>query len=236
METMFKLSTTQDYSLFELAKNRSINSKEVEKKRKSIEKIGLQSPIIVNRSYEIVDGQHRFEALKQLNMPIDFLISYNWKKEEDTATINNTQKGWNTENWAEFRASQGNKQIKEALELAKNYSRLTDGKMSVTTALEMLSSAKGFGISKLMKRGDYEYNHEMAQEIYQILNIISEYPNSLRNPYNQKMVRAMKVIKHDLGYINKKAIRRMASKNFIVSYNNEGDLVKYLKKIYNQAK
>lgn len=234
METTFKLSQTKDYSLFKVAKNRSVNPKDVAKKRKSIAEIGLQSPIIVNKRYEIVDGQHRFHALKELNLPVDYLVSYNWKEEEHTATINNTQKSWNTENWAEFRASQGNREIARALELARNYNRLTNGKMSVTSALEMMSCTSST-VSGPIQNGTYCCDNEFGNEIYQLLTIISEYPSSLKNAYSQKMVRAMKMLKNDLGYINRKAVHRMASRNMITTYNNESDMFRYIKKIYNQA-
>jgi len=234
METTFKLSQTKNYSLFKVAKNRSVNPKDVAKKRKSIAEIGLQSPIIVNKRYEIVDGQHRFHALKELNLPVDYLVSYNWKEEEHTATINNTQKGWNTENWAEFRASQGNREIARALELARNYNRLTNGKMSVTSALEMMSCTSS-SVSRPIQNGTYCCDNEFGNEIYQLLTIISEYPSSLKNAYSQKMVRAMKMLKNDLGYINRKAVHRMASRNMITTYNNESDMYRYIKKIYNQA-
>jgi len=234
METTFKLSQTTDYSLFKVAKNRSVNPKDVAQKRKSIAQIGLQSPIIVNRRYEIVDGQHRFHALRELNLPVDYLVSYNWKEEENTATINNTQKSWNTENWAEFRACQGNNEIARALELARNYNRLTNGKMSVTSALEMMSCTSST-VSGPIKNGTYCCDNEFGNEIYQLLTIVSEYPSSLKNAYSQKMVRAMKMLKNDLGYINRKAIHRMASRNMITTYNNESDMFRYIKKIYNQS-
>lgn len=235
METKFKLETTKDYSLFKRAKNRRVDPKDVEKKRKSIEEIGLQSPIIVNRKYQIVDGQHRFEALKELNKPIDFLISYNWHQDDDTATINNTQRSWSVMDWAEFRASQGNKKVKEALVLARNYHALTDNKMNVVTAMELLNAKTNFNLSRELKNDTFDYNHDNAQDLFQILQILAQYPLGVRNPYCNKMARCFKSIKNELGYINKKAIHRMAQRNYIVTYASEKDMKKYLKKIYNQA-
>ena len=235
METTFKLSQTTDYSLFKVAKNRSVNPKDVAQKRKSIAQIGLQSPIIVNRRYEIVDGQHRFHALRELNLPVDYLVSYNWKEEEHTATINNTQKSWNTENWAEFRASQGNKTIKRAIELANNYVTLSEGKMTMTTAFEMMADSSSMPVLTAFKENRYDFDNEVGSEIFQILLVIQEYPVNMKSVFNQKMVRSIKMLKNDLGYINKKAIARMAKNNFLTTYNNESDMYRYIKKIYNQS-
>ena len=180
MERQFELGVTEDYSIFKVARNRSVDAQRVAKKKKSIEQINLQQPIIVNKRYQVVDGQHRFEALKQLGLPVYYVVSYNWKRDEDTATMNNTQDKWNTQNWAEFRASQGNQIAKEALEIARNYVRLTDGKMTLNTALEMISVGSSSKINSDFKNDTYKYDNEVGHEVYQILTIISEYPIGMK--------------------------------------------------------
>jgi len=45
----------------------------VERLKTSMEKEYLMSPIIVNEKMEIIDGQHRFEAARQLDLPIRFI-------------------------------------------------------------------------------------------------------------------------------------------------------------------
>ena len=76
MVKSFKLKTTTDYSLLKMNKlNRAINKSQVERLTKNIKRIGLQVPIIVNRNNEVVDGQHRFLALKNLGKPIVYLES-----------------------------------------------------------------------------------------------------------------------------------------------------------------
>jgi len=229
----FELKETTDYSLFKLAQNREIKAKHVKEKLKSIEEDGLQLPIVVNRRYEIVDGQHRFAALTKLKQPIPYIVSYAWKHEYDTAVINNTQKSWNTENWAEFKSKE-NGRIREALALARNYYDLTEGRMTVTTALEMISSI-GTGVITALKKGTYDYDNDRGNDIYQALTIIASYPNKMKNPYNQKMTRAMKMLFNHYSYINKKAIERMASNNYIKIFNNEGDMFDYLKDRYNES-
>ena len=235
MENQFELGVTTDYSIFKVARNRSVDAKRVAKKKKSIEQINLQQPIIVNKRYQVVDGQHRFFALKELGLPIHYVVSHNWKKDEDTATMNNTQDKWNTEDWAMFRISQGNKVAKRAVELARNYVALTDGQMTLNTALEMIADKSSMPINTSFKEDRYNFDNEIGNEIFQILLVIEEYPVDMKSPFNQKMVRSIKMLKEDLGYINKKAIARMAKRNLIAIYNNEGQMYRYIKKIYNQA-
>lgn len=74
-----KILSTKDYNLFKkMVGNRPTQLFRVKKILKSIEKVGyITNPIIVNDKMEIIDGQARFEALKQLNLPIDYIIVNN---------------------------------------------------------------------------------------------------------------------------------------------------------------
>lgn len=236
MKLQFELKHTEDYSTFGLSVNRSVNPARVKMLVKSIQEEGLQVPIVATRRGTVVDGQHRLAALMELGYPVPYLVSTAWRGHEHTAVINNSQKSWSTENWAEFRASQGNKQIKEALKLAKNYYMLTDGKMTINTGLEILASGRGSNIITSIKNNTYKYDKDVAQEVYQILTIISEHPIKMKTAYNQKLARCIKMLVHDLNYVNRKAIARMAKNNLLRSYNNEADMYDYIKQLYNQSR
>lgn len=67
---------TNDYSLFKTLKgNRSINQAHLYRLTKSIKEKYLLSPIVVNEHFEIIDGQHRFNAAKANNLPINYMIA-----------------------------------------------------------------------------------------------------------------------------------------------------------------
>lgn len=89
-----QILTTTDYSIFKFLKgNRVLNIKNLRKIMESM-KIKLHdSPIQVNENMEVIDGQHRLEALKQLGLPVQYYISVgaNLKTVQDLNT--------NTENW-----------------------------------------------------------------------------------------------------------------------------------------
>lgn len=72
IEDVLVLNVT-DYSLFKtIACNRDIDENHVRKIRKLIEKKGylISSFVLVDEDFNIQDGQHRFEACKQLGLPI----------------------------------------------------------------------------------------------------------------------------------------------------------------------
>lgn len=66
---------TEDYSLFSnLDGNRNINQSNLKALKRSMENELLQIPIIVNENLQIIDGQHRFHACKELKKPIYYII------------------------------------------------------------------------------------------------------------------------------------------------------------------
>ena len=71
-----KTYKTKNYKQFKLVlTNRDINVKLLKKLIDSIILKGQLTPIIVNIKKEILDGQHRFFALKYLDKKISYLIN-----------------------------------------------------------------------------------------------------------------------------------------------------------------
>ena len=69
---------TCDYSKFKRLKgNRAVLANRVSRIMQSICKHGyITNPIVVNENFEIIDGQGRFEALRQLELPVDYIVAY----------------------------------------------------------------------------------------------------------------------------------------------------------------
>lgn len=68
---------TKNYDQFKrLEGNRAVLAARVTKIKKSIERNGyILNPLVVNERFEIIDGQGRFDALKELGLPIDYVIA-----------------------------------------------------------------------------------------------------------------------------------------------------------------
>lgn len=111
---MNEIQTTYDYAKFKkLLGNRDI-SKRAEKIKKSIEDYGwITNPIIVNENFEIIDGQGRFEALKTLGMPIQYLMIEGLTL-ADCRAMNSINTNWNYRDFLHSFAQEGN----------QNYARL----------------------------------------------------------------------------------------------------------------
>jgi len=104
-----KILSTKDYNLFKkMVGNRPTQLFRVKKILKSIEKVGyITNPIIVNDKMEIIDGQARFEALKQLNLPIDYIIVNNAGIKE-CISMNTYNSNWKEMDYINSYANVGN--------------------------------------------------------------------------------------------------------------------------------
>ena len=66
---------TYDYSIFrKMVGNRSLNLNHVKALKKSIQEDYIPNAIVVNQRMEVVDGQHRLQALSELNKPVYYRI------------------------------------------------------------------------------------------------------------------------------------------------------------------
>jgi hypothetical protein len=103
--------STNDYRMFKLlGANRPTVDSHVNSIIKSIEKNGswLQDePIIVNESMEVIDGQHRLAAHKQLDLPIYYQVAEGLGIERAHA-MNRSRRNWTILDWAHSYANNGN--------------------------------------------------------------------------------------------------------------------------------
>ena len=89
-----QVQTTKNYEAFSILKgNRVPNELHIKRLKASFEKHYLMSPILVNEKMQIIDGQHRFLAAKELKYPVNFLVVKGYGLKE--VQILNT----NSSNW-----------------------------------------------------------------------------------------------------------------------------------------
>ena len=88
MNKINEVYETNDYSQFKfLNNNRDISTKHVNKLIKSMKEKRLISPILINESGQIIDGQHRFEAQKNLGFPVPYIVQKGYGEKEAQGLI-----------------------------------------------------------------------------------------------------------------------------------------------------
>lgn len=119
------MNTTTNYDLFKFFDyNRDLAEGNVKAKMESIRKIGFQGSILCHKeSYDtsghlyIIDGQHRFEALKRLGMAVPFEF-ISGDPNILIRELNKSQREWATLSYIKQHAINGVENYKELYELA----------------------------------------------------------------------------------------------------------------------
>ncbi len=121
---MKEIQQTENYSLFKRIRgNRTINKAQVAKLYDSFNEnpdLASAVPIIVNDRMEIVDGQHRFEALSKLGLPISYIVREGLGLHE-VQVVNSATKIWTPLDYAKSYAELGKDAYQTYIEFKNKY-------------------------------------------------------------------------------------------------------------------
>lgn len=122
-----KIYVTTNYDMFKaLIGNRDVKNGRVVKTMESIQEFGwLTEPILVNENFEVIDGQGRLEALRRLEMPIEFIIERGIGIKECQG-LNHYQKNWSTMDYIDSFIAAGNENYVWLKSMINKYKRLTN--------------------------------------------------------------------------------------------------------------
>jgi hypothetical protein len=104
-----QVHTTTDYSMFKnIAGNRTMNELHLRRLKSSIMNKYLFTVIIVNEDYQIIDGQHRFNVIRELNLPLNYIICVGYGLRE-VQILNANSKNWSADDFMEGYCNIGKK-------------------------------------------------------------------------------------------------------------------------------
>ncbi len=156
---------TRDYEIFKFfPQNRKIYQKHVRSfiLDETFSKNFSSCPIVVNSEMRILDGQHRFEAAKQLDIGIYYLTCHSGNL-EDMVRRNVTQKSWKMVDYVEFYQKSNNHEYDKFDQI-----RLQTG-MSFSHGMQILAlfhEMRGSDYAKKFKTGHielYKYLEEYTE-------------------------------------------------------------------------
>lgn len=112
---------TSDYTIFNKMKgNRPVSKNDTLKRE--LQEMGQLSPIVVNGRYEVIDGQHRLGILKELGLPVNFVIAQTTSP-RTVISMNSAQKNWKDADYLAFFVANGNS---EYIRLNQIYNQYKD--------------------------------------------------------------------------------------------------------------
>lgn len=177
---MSKILITEDYNLFKRMKgNRTVNKGQVKKLYDSIAEnpsVISATPIIVNEANEIIDGQHRYEALKKLGLPIYYTVVEGLGL-GDIQIINSSTKTWSPVDYAKSFAEMGNDNYGTYLEFKRKYHLNHSVLLVYLTGLTrnvQRNTVVSFRKGKFVV-GDKELAHKLCQYLMEVGQYYKKY-------------------------------------------------------------
>lgn len=153
-----QIQTTKDYDKFQVYNyNRGINRLLVRKIIKSISEIGYMEgkPVIVDKSFAIIDGQHRFTACVELGLPIQYVVTA-VDPEKAIIELNANQVNWKMQDYVNMYAEQGIKCYQHLLDFEER--RKFGINYSATILFTQNSNNDGNNVTKIRKGHRYSIN------------------------------------------------------------------------------
>lgn len=169
--------STTEYSIFTYSpQQRRIQRSHVEAIKQSIRvnnKLYFY-PIIVNMAMEVLDGQHRLAAAKDLKVPIYFIKS-DEVTIQDIAYISNVNKGWTKDNWLDFYLTLAKENDSPEYKEYRTFNHFYKGYpwLTITSAIKLATKAVGNQTWTQFESGKYEANN--IEFAHQVLNACEDF-------------------------------------------------------------
>lgn len=165
---MKEIKSTRNYEMFKkLEGNRATTVARVNKIKKSIMTVGyITSPILVNENMEIIDGQGRFEALKELSLPVEYIVQEGLNVKECIA-MNIYQTNWKVIDYIKSYAAKGNPSYVKLVDLMNEFPLVANTEIMAIAIFEI-----GRFDPLKTREGDLEITQEQYEEAREKLKFI----------------------------------------------------------------
>ena len=171
-----QVHTTTDYFLFKpIDGNRNKNLLHLNRLKKSMANNYLFTVIIVNEKYEIIDGQHRFDCVKELNLPLHYIVCSGYGLNE-VHILNQNSKTWNAD---DYLTGYINLEYKNYIEYNKFKKKYQFGHNECMAMLTGINTGGG-QLFELFKDGNFTITHlkeayQNAEKIWMLKDIYQDF-------------------------------------------------------------
>jgi hypothetical protein len=221
-----KIVNTNNYDKFKFVKwNREIDWNHVERLKHSIKVHGQLEEIQCTSDYKILDGQHRFHALKALNLPVQAILKKT-AKEEDLHEMNDVRKGWTTLDSLNEYCEKG---INDYFRLRQKI-KLHEDVFPIGAIITSYNHSTYFKKNNF-KNGKYQFNEIKGNAI---LNYCHKMANVIENKaYQTKFVEAIGMIIAKNRNFDIERLYRAAQNKKMYVYSSRQDTYNGIVELYN---
>ena len=160
-----QILVTTDYALFrKLLGNRSVDNVRQKRIRASIINNGyIPCPIVVNENMEVIDGQGRLAVLKELGLPVYYMVIPGLGF-DDCIAMNTTAGVWKLIDYIKAYATNGNDSYRRLLHLIEEYDGVTQTNVLCASTGRMTSN------DERVKSGQLEISSDQYLKARELLD------------------------------------------------------------------
>ena len=209
--------------------NRPVNALHIDKLVRSIQDYGmLVSPILVNKTMLVVDGQHRLAAAKKANSYIYYIVVEDYGIEQVHA-LNLTQKKWTNKDFLNSYVEMG---LDDYI-LLKNFTKLNDD-FSLDVCTMLCSNKRDYSgpFNKLFRSGNWKIGElTAANKLAGMLRAVGEYYDG----YNRRVFVSTMIMLINKDVFDFESFLTKLSRNpsLLTNCTNTSQYVSLIEDIYN---
>ncbi len=175
---------TSDYLKFRILKgNRNVSQSRVNKIIASINRVGyITNPIIINEHMEVIDGQGRLEALKTLQLPVDYIVVPGAGIDE-CISMNINQERWTVLDYIKSFAERGNGNYQT---LQKAIDKYTPG-IPLRVVISVCAGNLSYINTKAVQEGDFEMGRWDWDDVLGYMNQYAPYKRLVSGNWDNVM-------------------------------------------------
>lgn len=231
----FTSHVTTDYSVFKTpGYQRELRDRHVEELKRSLKKTGQIEQVTVDKQGNVIDGQHRVAALKALGMPVWYCINHALVTDSASShackDANNVSNRWTIMSYVNWAKKNGNDVVEDAENIAKEWSAITKGAMTVPGALELLGGADNKSIKRSLDNLEYAINYDLAKNVFDFAYYLKDFV--IGNPFSSRMIRPLRKLAQEKGSLKLSVAKKMCSKKHIRVFASQKDNYEFIKELY----
>jgi hypothetical protein len=233
-DVLTEIQITKNYDLFGILKgNRNTSENHIKKIRQSLRKKHIKEVSIVvvcnptpydgRPPFLIIDGQHRFKALKEEGLPVTFVvvddISYNdeWNVLSVVELLNTSSMEWDVTDFMGSKCELGNENY---LRYSKIYEKFSFEHEIIYYAIKKLG---GFVNHDIFKKGLLKFDEEIYNDLYKTLEWLEMFLPVVSNYGKRYYLKALL----DLYFLEDINLDRLNSILLNKNAGENGDLLQY---------
>lgn len=228
-----EIKRTTDYDQFKLLEtNRTINKSHMLTLGKSIaEKPELLKyrPVLVNENMEVIEGQHRLSAAKELGVPVYYQVGEGLSI-QDTQRFNANQRNWTPLDYARSYAASGKPVYQTYIDLRIEYP------YPHRTMMAYVSGFYGHDQNRKFNRGQLTMKYsleEVKQRLDQLTELVDLVP---QETHTVQLHAAVHQLLNHPDYEHEKFVKKLAlyATKHIRRYSHVPEYARALEAVYNE--